>query len=964
MAAAQFGALLHQIHRLAAPAGPGPGADRELLEAFAARRDEAAFAALVGRHGPMVLRVCRRVLGNHHDAEDAFQATFLVLAQHGGSIRKRDTVGGWLDGVAYRTAMRAKRSAARRRQHEARVVPPAPLAAPGPSWGEVQAALDEELQRLPERVRAAFVFHVLEGMSGPEAAAALGCKEGTLKSRVNRARRSLQRQLARRRIQLAALLAALAVAESPGRAALPAALARATVRFGLLVAAGGTAAGTIPLHVASLATGVTRAMFLTKAKIVTAVLLVVALAVAGTGAVARQVLATREGPAGKEAPAAGSPVPGPAAARETKKSPAADDPRSIAYGGRVLGPDGRPVAGAKVHMTLAWGYPHRPSPSPEYARTGPDGRFRFTASRAEFGDYYTVVAAAAANYGAGWEQVSPAGRRDDLTIRLVEDDVPIIGTVVNLEGKPVPGVTLTVLQINAAMGEDLGPWLEAVRAKKGLSGELEQQYLHRYTIALPLKATTDAAGRLRLTGIGRNRLVRAQLDGPTIASQPVCVLTRPGESNTLTEWKGNPEYGEPRRVTDYHAANFRVVAGPTQPVVGVVRDKDTKKPLAGATVGSMTRVLRDHQEEFDIVRTTADAQGRYRLVGLPKGGAYKIVAIPAAGQPYLATNRDVPSKPGLDAVTVDFDLKRGVWIEGKLIDKVTGKPLRGAVEYFSLYRNPNLKDYPGFDGTFLLGELTAGSKEDGSYRVIGLPGSGLVGVYYQKDSYLRANDRDDEFGTKERSLETAPYHISFTTNYNAIARIDPPKGADVVKRDITLDPGWTFTAKVEGPDGKPLPGARALDLNRGYWWGEPMRTAEYRGGVNPRRPSAVAFQHPDKGLVGVAPPPKKNGGSVSVRMGPAAAVAGRLVNAAGRARPGVELWVTFAPEGRGYWMPYSLEPVRTDREGRFRIATLLPGKQFRLSDERGGEAYFGDGLRPGETKDLGDVRMQPIQKEE
>ncbi len=117
MAAAQLGTLLHQIHRLAGPGGPGPRTDRELLETFATRHDEAAFAALVGRHGPMVLRVCRRVLGNHHDAEDAFQATFLVLARRARSIRKGEALAGWLHGVAYRTAMNARRSARRRRQH-------------------------------------------------------------------------------------------------------------------------------------------------------------------------------------------------------------------------------------------------------------------------------------------------------------------------------------------------------------------------------------------------------------------------------------------------------------------------------------------------------------------------------------------------------------------------------------------------------------------------------------------------------------------------------------------------------------------------------------------------------------------------------------------------------------------------------------------------------------------------------
>ena len=130
----------------------------------------------------------------------------------------------------------------------------------------------------------------------------------------------------------------------------------------------------------------------------------------------------------------------------------------------------------------------------------------------------TVVVAAAVGYGLAWVEVPPGGRSDDLTLQLVEDR-PITGQVVDLEGKPVPGTTLQVLEISAAVGEDLGPWLEAARARKGPRDQLEQKYLPRSTIAPAPKLTADAEGRFRLTGIGRDRLVVARLDGPTIASQ-------------------------------------------------------------------------------------------------------------------------------------------------------------------------------------------------------------------------------------------------------------------------------------------------------------------------------------------------------------------------------------------------------------------------------------------------------------
>jgi RNA polymerase sigma factor (sigma-70 family) len=287
MATAQLGTLVRHIKELAAGHVARHRTDRQLLDDFAARRDEGAFARLVERHGPMVLRVCRNVLRHEQDAEDAFQATFLVLARQTASIRKREALASWLHGVAYRTAMKAKRSAARRRNHEARLRDVKPKAAAGPTWDDVQALLDQEIQRLPESFRSAFVLCVLDGKTVPAAAAELGVKEGTLSWRLTRAGQRLRRQLARRGIQLSALLAALSLAQGAGNAAAPAVLVNAAIRCGLLFAAGEPAAGVIPPHVAALAAGVTRAMFLTRAKI-TAVLLLATALLAGGSAWARR----------------------------------------------------------------------------------------------------------------------------------------------------------------------------------------------------------------------------------------------------------------------------------------------------------------------------------------------------------------------------------------------------------------------------------------------------------------------------------------------------------------------------------------------------------------------------------------------------------------------------------------------------------------------------------------------------
>src|SRR5947209_2361714 len=179
--------------------------DGDLLEAFLTRRDEAAFEALLRRHGPMVLGVCRRVLDDADSADDAFQATFLVLARKAESIRKRPSVGSWLFGVAFRTALKARASAVRRRIHERAIMHPA-TTDPREEivWRELRPLLDAEMDRLPEKYRAPLVLCYLEGKTNEEAARELGWTKGTVSGRLARARDVLRQRLVRRGLDLTA----------------------------------------------------------------------------------------------------------------------------------------------------------------------------------------------------------------------------------------------------------------------------------------------------------------------------------------------------------------------------------------------------------------------------------------------------------------------------------------------------------------------------------------------------------------------------------------------------------------------------------------------------------------------------------------------------------------------------------------------------------------------------------------
>jgi RNA polymerase sigma factor (sigma-70 family) len=279
-------------------------ADRQLLQRFVAGRDQEAFAALVRRHGPLVLGVCRRVLGDAHDAEDVFQATFLVLARKAGSIRQPEALPGWLYGVAYRLALKARGAAARRRLLEKKVAVN-PAAEPADlTWTELRAALDDELQRLPARHRVPLVLCYLEGKTQDEAARQLGWPRGTLKRRLERGRELLAARLSRRGLDLSAGLLAVALTRAAAPAAVPVALTAATTRAGVLFAAGPAGAAATPA--AALARGVLPALPAVKVQVGVALLLV--LLAAGAGLVACHALAEKPGvPARPAARAAAQP---------------------------------------------------------------------------------------------------------------------------------------------------------------------------------------------------------------------------------------------------------------------------------------------------------------------------------------------------------------------------------------------------------------------------------------------------------------------------------------------------------------------------------------------------------------------------------------------------------------------------------------------------------------------------------
>jgi RNA polymerase sigma factor (sigma-70 family) len=282
MATSPMSEILQHLQRRVLPPDAAGRTDGELLGAFVAGRDGAAFAALVRRHGPMVWGVCRRLLACPQDAEDAFQATFLVLVRKADAVVPREMVANWLYGVAHHTARNARASAARRGRRERQVAHmPEPAAAERDLWRDLQAVLDQELSRLPDRYRAAIVLCDLEGKTRKEAALHLRVPEGTLSGWLTRGRALLARRLARHGLAVSGTALAAVLSQNAASAAVPAAALRAA---SLLAAGQAAAAGVVSAQAAVLAEGVVKTMLLTRLKIATAVLVILSVTgVAATG---------------------------------------------------------------------------------------------------------------------------------------------------------------------------------------------------------------------------------------------------------------------------------------------------------------------------------------------------------------------------------------------------------------------------------------------------------------------------------------------------------------------------------------------------------------------------------------------------------------------------------------------------------------------------------------------------------
>lgn len=665
------------------------------------------------------------------------------------------------------------------------------------------------------------------------------------------------------------------------------------------------------------------------------------------------------------------------------------DNTRLEYRGRVVDPEGKPVAGAKVFQVYWFrGAPFEYVAKPR-AVTDNEGRFEFTTTRSDFEPnardawYACTIVATADGYGfadgfsvafettGNARKLLPAGALIYLkeilsnptrVLKLVPDDTPITGRVTTADGKPVPAARVRVDRLWYNDEGNLDLWEEAAKDEKA-----DFYSLRRHTTKaingpqLPFiipDATTDEKGCFTLRGIGRERIVQLLISGPGIESLEVKTRTREGEKVVVPhQWRTR---GRSEMQEVYYGPEFVHVPGPSRPIVGRVTDVDTGKAVSGVLIsaGQMGTFFRGGSP---FIAAVTDREGRYRLEGLPLEKRNRISAFPTADSAHPTAGASVDTQVDEPSATQDFELKQGVWVHGQAVDDRTGKPITGRVQYFAFRDNPHLESFPRFKGTYIAHERRV--DKDGRFRIAVLPGPGIIAFKADDHSRYRRGFGAEtitgstlDMGGSGKTFKTVP-GICHSANEHALRQIDPKVGSDPIELTLTLTSGTDLTGRLLDPDGKPLSGGVVFGNIQHAWY--PIQGEEFQiQGYYPDRPRDLFFHHPERNLAGhyrlEGKPPKP----LIIKLEPAGAIRGRLVDDSGKPISGITLAGEGVPSEN-----YGNAALRigTDEDGRFHIRGLIPGRKYTVEgrgNRKYGRVLVDATVEAGQTKDVGDVTLQ------
>jgi RNA polymerase sigma factor (sigma-70 family) len=953
--------LLWHVHQLVEVHRIGSLSDHQLLERFAAERDEAAFSLLVRRHGPMVLGVCRRVLGHEQDAEDVFQAAFQILARRAGAIRQAD-VGGFLYRVAYHLAIRARGDSSKRRRREQRAeTSAAPDLMTEVTWREVRQVVDEELQRLSEALRSALVLCYLEGKSLEEAARLLGWSKSTLRRRLNHGRELLRRRLlARGLAPMAALTASLFAEETA--AAMPAMLAGATVRAAVSGTASPAVAALVEAGGALVSAG--------KAKIATVILLAASV-LSGAGVYflaspqrqqGQPLLALRAGGENSDAP--------PSVKR--------DGATALEIQGRVLDPEGKPKTGAKLLLLSSKGK------ITSLGVSAADGTFTVAVPKETTKHWDHWLIAQSDGAGLDFLDLYQFKNKKPVELRLVKDNA-IRGRVVNTEGKPIRGVRVAVEQIEIYRDNSLDTFRAAwIKLYAGGAGSGLDRQIYSGAGAL-FATTTGADGRFVVHGMGAERTIRLRLRGAGIADTSVWVANRAGlDPKPFNQAvldhvsKGHLNY----RWSLLSGPDVSVIAEAEKVIRGVVTDADTGKEVSGV----MVRLTRDSDELIHYPpEAKTDAQGRCEIHGVRKTKRYLLAIDDNKATGHLPSQVWAEDTVAHQPVHADIKIKKGVIVTGKIIDGATGEALPGFVMGSVLRGNSYAKDYPKFDELWNMNPYDSYDRTDAehAFRIVAIPGPILLmgkteGINRAIYKYVGGDPKRPQYFTEAGDGYYGYNRMAPLQGiWNKVLEIKP--GVAVVKKDIVLEREKILAeVQVQDADGKPLPGSWAAtnDRKRGISFAPHSNQKESSSwsiyGEASDKPLRIVFYQADRKLAGTLTLKGDEKQPVIVKLGPAGAIKGRLLDADGKPLADMVVELRYRDRAAQNIHVYHIEnndergPILTDVTGAFAFDHVIPEMAFELSFRQSKRRSKYDAItaipaiqvKPGEYRDLGTIKLK------